>query len=208
MKNMIALIIIAVLATGCAQTMTHEEIAEDMMGDGMMDEEMTEEMMEEISEEKIGMIQEMIEEIGADNWRNIEFTEVMTREKFKISDFAGKPVLLESFAVWCPTCKRQQDEIMELHEELGDSIVSVSLDTDPNEDAAKVKMHAARYAYNWRFAISPAEATKSMIDEFGINIVNAPGAPVVLICADQTARLLGRGVKSADDLKKEISKGC
>jgi len=44
-----------------------------------------------------------------------------------------------------------------------------------------------------------------LIDEFGLTVVNAPRAPVILIDADGTARLLPGGVKSAEQLLKEIA---
>ncbi len=137
-------------------------------------------------------------------WMDIELTDIATGQKFKISDFKGKPVLLESFAVWCPTCLRQQREIKKLKEREGDTIIHISLDTDPNEDEAKVKEHLERNGFDWYFAVSPIELTTALIDEFGLTIVNAPGAPVVLISKDQSARLLRNGVKSADDLLSEI----
>ena len=44
-------------------------------------------------------------------WMNTELKDVRIGETFKISDFRGEPVLVESFAVWCPTCTKQQNEI-------------------------------------------------------------------------------------------------
>jgi len=41
-------------------------------------------------------------------WMEIELVDVATGETFKISDFKGNPILLESFAVWCPTCLAQR----------------------------------------------------------------------------------------------------
>ena len=142
------------------------------------------------------------------DWRDYEFTDVSTGTKFKISDFNGKPILLESFAVWCPTCLQQQKEIKKLKLAEGDAIIHISLDTDPNEEEDIVKNHKESNGFDWYFAVSPAELTKSLIEDFGISFVNAPGAPVVLICEDQSARMLGRGVKSVDELKSEIEKGC
>ncbi|PIN92559.1 hypothetical protein COU56_04225, partial [Candidatus Pacearchaeota archaeon CG10_big_fil_rev_8_21_14_0_10_31_9] len=46
----------------------------------------------------------MSENQGDTFWMNTELNDISTGETFKISDFEGKPVLLESFAVWCPTC--------------------------------------------------------------------------------------------------------
>ena len=51
---------------------------------------------------------------GSPQWMEIELTDVATGETFKIGDFKGKPILLESFAVWCPTCLAQQKEVVSL----------------------------------------------------------------------------------------------
>jgi len=149
-----------------------------------------------------------VEKIAPGEWINVELEDVATGEKFRISDFSNKPVLLESFAVWCPTCTRQQNEVKKLHEELGDDFVSISIDTDPNEDKEAVKKHLESNGFNWRYAIAPTEMTRSLIDQFGVGIVNAPSAPVVLICEDGTVRKLDSGLKRVDELKEEISKGC
>jgi thiol-disulfide isomerase/thioredoxin len=139
---------------------------------------------------------------------DVELADVGTGEKFRISDFKGKPVLLESFAVWCPTCLKQQQEIRKLKASEGDAIIHISLDTDPNEDEAQVKEHMERNGLDWYFAVAPAELTQDLIEDFGLTVVSAPSAPVVLICADQSTRLLKNGVKSADTLLAEVEKGC
>lgn len=153
--------------------------------------------------------QSTADESGADSgWLDAVLKDVSSGEEYRISDFAGKPVLVESFAVWCPTCKRQQDEIGRLHEEVGDSVVSVSLDTDPEEEESLVVEHVNRHGYDWRYSVSPPDVTRQLIEEYGLSVINAPGTPVILVCPDQSSRLLDRGVKSADDLKTEIEAGC
>lgn len=194
MKKIIIIALFVIFLAGCQST-THEE---------MMEDEMERRAMEEM-----GMIEGMMVETDMpDEWRDVELKDVSTGETFRISDFSDKTVVIESFAVWCPTCKRQQDKIKELHEIIGDDTVSISLNTDPNEDEGKVIGHVNRHGYDWRFAVAPIELTKALIEEFGIAIVNAPGAPVALVCGDGSSRLLARGVKSADKLKSEIEKGC
>lgn len=141
-------------------------------------------------------------------WMDYDLTNVTTGETFHISDFKGKTILLESFAVWCPTCLAQQREMSKIMESEGEDIVHISLDTDPNEDAAKVKDHVERNNLNWYFAVAPRELTEALIDEFGLEVVSAPRAPVVLICEDGSARLLRGGLKSADDILGEVEKDC
>ena len=142
------------------------------------------------------------------SWMDIELKDVRTGESFRISDFGGRPILLESFAVWCPTCTAQQREIGKLKESEGESIVHISLDTDPSEDEAILAAHLERNGFDWYYAVSPIELTQALIDDFGLAVVNAPGAPIVLICEGLSTRFLSRGVKSADDLLAEVGKGC
>ena len=148
--------------------------------------------------------------LSAQEWRDIELRDVISGETFRISDFKGKTILLETFAVWCPTCTKQQQQIQILREEIGEEVVFITLDVDPNEEENLVRDHATRNGFDWIYAVAPAELTQALIEEFGTAIVIAPLAPIVLICsdADQKARLLKRGVKSADTLHEEIIQGC
>lgn len=142
------------------------------------------------------------------SWQEYELTDIQTGNTFKINDFKGQVVLLESFAVWCPACIKQQNEIKKLHEETSDEVISISLDTDPNEDEDLVKEHTTKNDFNWRYAISPRDLTRELIDEFGIGIINAISVPIILICEDQSSKLLRSGLKTVDELKREIKKKC
>lgn len=138
------------------------------------------------------------------NWRDIRVKNINSQELFKISDFPNEIVLVESFAVWCPTCTRQQKITKEFKKEFPD-VISISLDTDPNEDEARVMEHITRNGFDWYYAIAPVEMTLSLIDEFGTGIVNAPSVPMILICNGE-ARKLSNGIKDIDELKDEIAK--
>lgn len=144
---------------------------------------------------------------GSAQWKHVELTDVRSGETFTISEF-DRPVLIESFAVWCPTCTRQQKETKTLHEQVGDDIVSVSVDTDPNEDAAKVRDHIQRHGFDWRYVVAPPEFTQSLIDDFGRSVVNAPLVPMIVVCPDGTTERLPDGVKPASTLQAEVETRC
>ncbi|MDY6761566.1 MAG: redoxin family protein [Candidatus Nanohaloarchaea archaeon] len=143
----------------------------------------------------------------ASGWKSVTLTDVRTGETFTIAGF-DRPVLVESFAVWCPTCTRQQQELKQLHEQVGDRIVSVSIDTDPNEDASKVRKHIHQNGFDWRYAVASADFLRPFIDAFGRDVVNAPLAPMVLVCPNGTARQLPNGVKPADSLQQTVAQRC
>ena len=152
----------------------------------------------EIGKETFG---EVINQVILDT----ELKDIATGKNFRISDFSDKPVLLESFAIWCPTCTAQQKVTKKFHEEVGDSVISISIDTDTNEDESRVLEHIEKNGFNWYYAISPVELTKSLIDQFGVGIVNAPSVPMLLICGDK-ATMLDSGIKSVSELKKEVER--
>lgn len=145
---------------------------------------------------------------GTADWRTATFTDVRSGEEFTIESLASeRPVLLETFAVWCSTCLKQQKELRAFHEDVGDDVVSVTLNVDPNEDAEKVRDHLEKHGFDWRYAVAPGEVTQSLISDFGQSIAHPPSAPVVLVCEDG-ARRLPDGVKSASALKQQVDDGC
>jgi thiol-disulfide isomerase/thioredoxin len=153
-----------------------------------------------------GLIQDGSEgdSLNTDDWQKVELENVNSGETFTVSELK-KPVLLESFAVWCPTCTRQQQEIKELHQE--SNVTSVSLNVDPNEDGQQIRRHTEENGFDWRYAVSPAELTKALVQEYSSSMANPPSAPAVLVCENST-RKLPNGVKPVSKLKDEIEKGC
>lgn len=143
----------------------------------------------------------------AGEWASTPLTDVRTEEEFTINDFAGSIILVEFFAVWCPVCTSQQEEIEALHADQ-DDFVSISLNTDPNEDASKVREHLDRNGFDWRYAIAPTDMTEALVDQFSNVIATPPKAPVVLLCPDQQAALLREGVKPASELAASATNAC
>lgn len=141
---------------------------------------------------------------NATDWKEVELKDVATGEKYTISELE-KPVLVETFAVWCTTCTRQQKEVEKLHEKT--DVKSVSLNTDPNEDERKIQRHLDRHGFSWSYSVAPPGMTRMMVKEYGNVIVTPPRAPMVLVCEDG-ARLLPTGVKPVSKLQKEIDRGC
>lgn len=142
--------------------------------------------------------------INATDWREVELEEVSTGEKYTIAELE-KPVLVETFAVWCSICTRQQREMQRLHQQ--NNVTSVSLNTDPNEDKAKIQQHLDRNGFSWRYSVAPSGMTRMLAKQYGNVILTPPRAPVVLVCEDGT-RLLPTGVKPVSKLQEEIERGC
>ena len=145
-------------------------------------------------------------EMESPAWFSMELTNVGSGETFTIADFKGNVVVVQTFAQWCPTCLRQQKEIARLHEMLDTpmDLVTVSLDIDPNEDAAMLQEYLKKHGFTWRYAIPPAETAREIGSLYGDQFLNPPSAPVLVIDRKGAAHPLPFGFKSAEDLQEAL----
>lgn len=184
-----------------------EETATPEMMDAMPTDAMMEKTSDPMMEEKTPEADMMDAEVMmSPAWFTTQLTNEVTGETFKIEDFKGKVVLVEPFAQWCPTCLRQQNEVVKLHELLGmpDDLVSVSLDIDPNEDAEMLKTYLEKNGFDWHFAIAPAETSAEIGKLYGDQFLNPTSAPMLVIDRHGEAHPLPFGVKTAEDLQEAL----
>jgi thiol-disulfide isomerase/thioredoxin len=181
--------------------MTADDKADDeMAADDKTDDEMT-------ADDKADDEMTADEAVVIPDWFNVELTDVNTGETFRIADFKGKVVLLETMAVWCPTCVRQAQEIQKVHEMLGerDDFVSVTLDVDPNESEDMLKAYADQNGFDWNYAVSPHEVTRALGNLYSAQYLNPPVSPLLII--DQQGRVYGLPfgtIKKATNLKPTL----
>ena len=140
-------------------------------------------------------------------WFGTAFKDVRSGETFTINDFKGKVILVETMAVWCPTCYRQQQEIKALHELLGmrEDFVSVSLDIDPNEDETVLAGYTEQNSeFDWYYAVTGPDMAREIGNAYGDQFLNPPSAPVLVIDRHGVAHPLPFGLTSAEVLMQMI----
>ena len=81
-----------------------------------------------------------------------------------ISDYQGKPLVVNFFAKWCPPCVREMPEFEAVHQRLGDRVVFLGLSQDRSaEDADKlITSTGVTYDVGWDADLEVYEATGSM----------------------------------------------
>jgi hypothetical protein len=129
-------------------------------------------------------------------WRTTSLTRVRGDATFTI-DGLEAPIVMQSFSVWCPKCERQSKALGDLP----DAYTVVSLNTDPNEDAKKVRRHADSNGFDWLFAVSPSAMTDSLVDAFGRTVTNAPSTPLVVVRTDGSVTFDAGDVRNADEVE-------
>lgn len=140
------------------------------------------------------------------DWFNMELTDVQTGETFTMNDYAGKVVLLETMAMWCPSCLLQAGQVQKLHEVLGhpEDLISVSLDVDVNEDATSLKEYAVEYGLDWHLAVAPLLVARALGNLYTAQYLNPPLAPMLIIDRDGNVYHLEYGIKDAETLQKAV----
>jgi peroxiredoxin len=139
-------------------------------------------------------------------WFDIELTDVQTGETFTMNEYAGKVVLVETMAMWCPNCIVQANEVRKLHALLDHpaDLISVSLDVDVNEDAASLKEYAEEYGFEWRFAIAPLEVARALGNLYTAQYLNPPLSPMLIIDREGQVHHLEYGQKPAEKLLESV----
>ncbi len=139
-------------------------------------------------------------------WFGMELTDVQTGETFTINDYAGKVVLLETMAMWCPTCLLQAGQVQKLHESLGnpEDLISVSLDVDVNEDAASLKSYAYEYGLDWHIAVAPLLVARALGNLYSAEYLNPPLSPMLIIDRKGNVHHLEYGLKEVEALQKAV----
>lgn len=140
-------------------------------------------------------------DVDAEVWRTTALRDVVTGEEFRIADLEGKVVAIEAMAIWCSTCRLQQAEAdAALAEVDSPDVVYISLDVDPNERPEDLADYASREGFGWRFAVAPAEVSRSLAATFGEQILSPPATPLVILGPDGQLIEKHTGIKSAGDL--------
>jgi thiol-disulfide isomerase/thioredoxin len=166
----------------------------------MVAKETAETMMEKPTETMIDKAME------SPAWLGTSLTNVKTGEAFKISDFKGKVVLVENLAMWCPSCKKQQEQVKALHAVLGmnKDLVSIGLDVDSKENATDLKTYTEKNGFDWIYAVATEDITREIGKLYGAQFLNPPSTPILIIDRKGEVHPMPFGIKTADDLNKFI----
>ena len=192
--------------------------SDDMMDD--KDDEMMPEsddaMMEEkddgmMAEEGDSMMDDSEKDMAEDAmmspaWFKAELTNARTGETFTIADFKGKVVLVETLAMWCSNCLKQQGQVQALHDLLGerDDFVSLGVDIDPNENAAALQAYIDKNGFDWLYTVAPTEVSREIGQLYGDQFLNPPSTPMLIIDRHGEAHPLPFGIKSAESLLEAL----
>ncbi|MBU4189385.1 MAG: redoxin domain-containing protein [Candidatus Thermoplasmatota archaeon] len=117
--------------------------------------------------------------------------------KFSLSDYKGKVVVLDFMATWCSGCKAIMDDLKEVHNKYPD-VVIISIDVDSTETNEELEEFKNNYNADWAFAIDTAGVGEKY------SVVGIP--KTVIINPSGEIAFTHVGEISASELSTEIEK--
>ncbi|MHA1416082.1 MAG: TlpA family protein disulfide reductase [Candidatus Heimdallarchaeaceae archaeon] len=127
-------------------------------------------------------------------------TDVDSKITYKLSDFTGKPVMLDFFATWCTYCVQALPHLVDIYEIFGDDIQIISIDVDEDETDSQISSFRKAHDMDWIVGSDK----ENIGDAYGVS-----GIPhFVIIDQDQIVsyQLIGFAEEYGPIIKDEIYK--
>lgn len=87
----------------------------------------------------------------------------------RLSDFRGRPVLINFFATWCAPCRTETPGLQQSYEKLKDrGFVILSIDVDARESNGKVAAFVDKYGLTFPVALDQSAAVSRRYGVYGI----------------------------------------
>lgn len=96
---------------------------------------------------------------------NFELT-TLDGETVRLSDYRGKPVLINFWATWCPPCREEMPDIQAFHEKMGDEVVILGVNL--REPPQTVRAFVEEFGYTWTF---PLDRDGAVTELYGVRYI-------------------------------------
>ncbi len=75
-------------------------------------------------------------------------------QEIRLSDFQGKPVLLNFWATWCPPCRAETPDLQATHREIGDKLVIIGVNMT-SQDGGDVEAFLREFGVTYPVVLDP-----------------------------------------------------
>lgn len=120
----------------------------------------------------------------------------LSGNQVRLSDYAGRPVLINAWATWCPPCKAELPALQQLYQRhQADGFAMLAIDA--GEETPTVKKFIAENLYTFPVLLDPQTA---LLDKWAVR--DYPTS--IVIGKDGTVKLVHVGMLTADTINKVV----
>lgn len=134
-------------------------------------------------------------------WATAELTDVRNGERFRITDLVadGRVVFLETMAIWCANCRRQQGDVVVALSQLDPArVIWIGVDVDASESAEALADYSRTLGFEWPFVVAGKDLARALATEFGDQVLSPPSTPIIVVGTDGRVTLTEFGHKGID----------
>lgn len=117
----------------------------------------------------------------------------------QFADFAGKPLVINSWAAWCPFCKKELSDFAAVQKEFGERVVIVAIDRAEPLQVAKGFTDAAEISDEMIFLLDPEDSFYRAIGGFSM-------PETIFVDSDGNIRDHKRGPMDLREMRERIQK--
>ena len=86
----------------------------------------------------------------------------------KLADFAGKPLVINSWAAWCPFCRKELVDFAAAQKEFGDDMAIIAIDRAESRETAKKYTDELGVTNDLIFLLDPSDSFYQSIGGFSM----------------------------------------
>jgi thiol-disulfide isomerase/thioredoxin len=137
-------------------------------------------------------------------WLAVPMTNAVTAETFTLQNYIkiGSPVVIHTFAIWCPLCTMQLQESTTFLDEFPGKAHIIGLDVEETESIMSIAQHVEKNGFAGTFAAAPMELSQGLISTFGPQVILQMPHTIIIVGGD--IFYLGPGVRTSNELSAVI----
>lgn len=89
-------------------------------------------------------------------------------ETISLADFKGKPLVINSWAAWCPFCRKELVDFATAQKEFGDEVIIIAIDRAETKETAKKYSDELGVTNDMVFLLDPADSFYQSIGGFSM----------------------------------------
>ena len=116
-----------------------------------------------------------------------------------LADFAGKPLVINAWAVWCPFCVKELPDFAKVQKEFGDEVIIIAIDRVESRNTVKSFTDNLGITNDLLFLLDPKDSFYKSINGFSM-------PETIFVDRQGVIQDHKRGPMDADEIRARIQK--